>query len=198
MVAGMAVLVQRVDDTERLFSLALGGWGDLAGLVVENPLRARSLVEELWSGGFSRRSRSAEGPEAEDEFERAERLSEAIERHLQDPFASPLHGMVPPPGPRRRGASPRNRELAEKGRGRLQQRRPVVGRSGGEDGARRGPEHWGRLERAPRAALAWRRGMDAGSSPGSASALSGPLGSCPGVRQPRTRSGRRQQSGRYR
>ena len=59
LVAGMTALVQRVDDTERLFSLALSGRGDLAGLVVENPLRARSLVEELWNRGLSRRSRSA-------------------------------------------------------------------------------------------------------------------------------------------
>ena len=85
LVAGMTALVQRVDDTERLFSLALSGRGDLAGLVVENPLRARSLVEELWNRGLSRRSRSAEGHEAEEEFQRAKRLSEVIERDLQDP-----------------------------------------------------------------------------------------------------------------
>ena len=53
--------------------------------------------------------------------------------------------MVPPPGPCRRRASPRNRELAEGSRGPLQQRRLVVGRSGGEGGARRGSEHRGPL-----------------------------------------------------
>jgi CHAT domain-containing protein len=85
----MAVLVQRVDDIDRSFARALGGRGDLGLLVAENPLRARSLVEELWNEGLSRRSRSGEEGEGEDQFGRARQLAEAIEREVQD--ASLVH-----------------------------------------------------------------------------------------------------------
>jgi len=81
LVAAMAVLVKRVDDTERPVVLALAGGGDLDSVVGAHPSYARTRVEELWREGLRAGS---EGMEAEEAFGRARRLSEAIERQFQD------------------------------------------------------------------------------------------------------------------
>ena len=49
LLAALTRLVHRVDDTGYGFDLALHQAGDLAGMVEENPLSARRVVEGLWA-----------------------------------------------------------------------------------------------------------------------------------------------------
>jgi len=81
LLATLTRLVHRVDDTGYGFHLALRQAGDLAGMVEENPLSARRVVEGLWKQGLALRSQEGGG---EAEFERAERLSLAIADRLSD------------------------------------------------------------------------------------------------------------------
>ncbi len=81
-VAGLVLLVERTDETERRFREALTENGELEGLVEANPLDARRVVEELWTKGLAAVARERDGTE---EFEQAERLSLAIDERLGDP-----------------------------------------------------------------------------------------------------------------
>ncbi len=84
-VAGLVLLVERTDETERQFREALTEpveLVELGELVEANPLEARRVVEKLWTQGLAAVARERDGA---DEFEQAERLSLAIDERLGDP-----------------------------------------------------------------------------------------------------------------
>ena len=81
-VAGLLLLVERTDEAERHFRVALRDNAELGGLVEANPLEARRFVEKLWTKGLAAVARERDGA---DEFEQAERLSLAIDERLGDP-----------------------------------------------------------------------------------------------------------------
>ncbi len=84
-VAGLVLLVERTDEAERRFRVALTEpveLVELGELVEANPLEARRVVEKLWTKGLATVARERDGA---DEFEQAERLSLAIDERLGDP-----------------------------------------------------------------------------------------------------------------
>ncbi len=84
-VAGLVLLVERTDETERQFRVALAkpaDLGELGELVEANPLEARRFVEKLWTHGLAAVARERDGTR---EFGQAERLSLAIDERLGDP-----------------------------------------------------------------------------------------------------------------